>query len=75
MYDKNSRRIEPNWYPYTKRKYDLFQAVVKSYFRGGLLNLAASIINALKLQQYGDKVGRDLHSARKLKNAGPGLPR
>lgn len=46
LIDANSKKIEANWFPYTKKKYDLFSAMTNGVFSKG-------IINFLKFAVYG----------------------
>lgn len=52
LVDKDSAKIEANWYPYTTEKYRLFTDMTVNLFSGGLLSLAKFAIAGLKLESY-----------------------
>jgi len=56
--DKNSAKIEANWYPYTPRKYNLFERLTLALFRGRKANIAKVAITGISLESYSAKVGR-----------------
>ncbi|MEW6055886.1 MAG: aldehyde dehydrogenase family protein [Bdellovibrionota bacterium] len=58
LIDKNSSKIEANWYPYTKKKYQLFTTMMVGLFSGGLLQFLKFIVAGLKLESYSNKVGK-----------------
>ena len=58
LIDGNSDKIEANWFPYTKRKYELFSGMIEGLFGGGILNFIKFLIYGLKLESYSDKVGK-----------------
>ncbi|TNF28680.1 MAG: aldehyde dehydrogenase family protein [Deltaproteobacteria bacterium] len=58
LIDGNSGKIEANWFPYTKRKYELFSGMTEGLFGGGILNFIKFLIYGLKLESYSDKVGK-----------------
>jgi acyl-CoA reductase-like NAD-dependent aldehyde dehydrogenase len=58
LVDGNSSKIEPNWYPYTSKKYQLFSSFIQKAFGGGLLNFVKFVIAGLTLESYSDKVGK-----------------
>ncbi|MCO4792820.1 MAG: aldehyde dehydrogenase family protein [Bacteriovoracaceae bacterium] len=58
LIDSNSNKIEANWYPYTKRKYQLFSGMTEGLFGGGIKNFIKFLIYGLKLESYSDKVGK-----------------
>jgi aldehyde dehydrogenase (NAD+) len=58
LIDKDSAKIEANWYPYTKRKYQLFTDLTVNLFSGGLLSLAKFALSGLKLERYSNEVAK-----------------
>ena len=58
LVDKNSKKIEANWYPYTPQKYQIFKKMMAGLFGEGVRSLGRFIINGLKLERYSNKVGR-----------------
>ena len=56
--DKDSAKIEANWYPYTPTKYQLFTQMTVNLFKGGLAGLVGFAIAGLKLEQYADKIAK-----------------
>ncbi len=58
LIDGNSGKIEANWFPYTKRKYELFSGMTEGLFGGGIMNFIKFLIYGLKLESYSDKVGK-----------------
>ncbi len=54
--DKNSKKIEANWYPYTKEKYQIFSKMVDALFADGIVALVKFLINGLKLEMYCGKI-------------------
>lgn len=59
MIDKNSSKIEPNWYPYDETKYNLFSKMMEGLYSGGILNFLKFALNGLKLESYSSKCRRD----------------
>ncbi|HAZ12878.1 MAG TPA: aldehyde dehydrogenase [Bdellovibrionales bacterium] len=57
--DANSPKIEANWYPYTKTKYQLFSKLVDGLYNSGPKALLGFVVNGLKLELYSNKVGKD----------------
>lgn len=55
LIDKNSSKIESNWFPYTKTKYDLFSKMTEGLFSGKLIKFA---VNGLKMESYSNKAGK-----------------
>ncbi len=55
LIDKNSSKIESNWFPYTKEKYEMFSKMTEGLFSGSLLKF---ILNGLKMESYSNKVGK-----------------
>jgi acyl-CoA reductase-like NAD-dependent aldehyde dehydrogenase len=56
LVDKDSAKIEANWYPYTKEKYRLFTALTKSLFTDGPLRLLRFAVAGLKLERYANRI-------------------
>jgi acyl-CoA reductase-like NAD-dependent aldehyde dehydrogenase len=55
LFDKNSSKIEANWYPYTREKYGLFTRMMVALFSGGLMGFIRFAIAGLKLESYSSK--------------------
>ncbi len=55
LIDKNSSKIESNWFPYTKEKYAMFSKMTEGLFSGSLLKFA---LNGLKMESYSNKIGK-----------------
>jgi len=58
LIDKNSSKIEANWYPYTAQKYRLFTDMMVGLFSGGIKNLIRFALAGMKLESYSNKVGK-----------------
>ncbi len=56
LLDKNSAKIEANWYPYTKTKYQLFTRMMLGLFQGGLMGFVKFALAGMKLESYSAKV-------------------
>lgn len=50
LIDANSGKIEPNWYPYTQRKYQLFSQLIDALFRSSPWRLLKAAIVGMKLE-------------------------
>jgi acyl-CoA reductase-like NAD-dependent aldehyde dehydrogenase len=50
LIDKQSNKIELNWYPYSKEKYRLFSRLLDAMFGGGPLGLLRTVIIAARLE-------------------------
>lgn len=62
LIDKDSKKIEANWYPYTKTKYGLFSEMTAALFGEGVTRWARFARAGLRLESYADKAakkGRD----------------
>ena len=63
LIDKNSRKMEANWFPYTSEKYRLFSNLTKALYSPGILSsYIKGAIYGLKLESYVGKLakkGRD----------------
>ena len=55
LIDKNSSKIESNWFPYTKEKYGMFSKMTEGLFSGSMLKF---ILNGLKMESYSNKIGK-----------------
>lgn len=56
LIDKDSKKIEANWYPYTKEKYQLFDKLTQALFgTGGILNFLRFAITGIKLEGLSQK--------------------
>jgi len=58
LVDKDSAKIEANWYPYTAEKYRLFTDMTVNLFSGGLLSLVRFAVAGLKLESYSKKAAK-----------------
>jgi len=58
LIDKDSAKIEANWYPYTAEKYRLFDAMTKHHFTPGLGSFVKFLLSALKLESYSGKAAK-----------------
>lgn len=56
--DSNSSKIEANWYPYTKRKYSLFEGMMQGAFGKGLTSLVKFAKNGLQMESHAAKEGK-----------------
>jgi aldehyde dehydrogenase (NAD+) len=58
LIDKNSGKIEANWYPYTAQKYRLFDAMTEHHFTSGVGSFIKFLLSALKLESYSGKAAK-----------------
>jgi aldehyde dehydrogenase (NAD+) len=59
LVDKDSKKIEANWYPYTREKYQLFTNLTVNLFGlRGLKRLVKFALAGLKLERYSNRVVR-----------------
>jgi len=49
--DRNSNRLEPYWYPYSREKYELLSEILDAVFGGGPLGKIKTVVNALRLER------------------------
>jgi acyl-CoA reductase-like NAD-dependent aldehyde dehydrogenase len=63
LIDKDSAKIEANWYPYTQEKYRLFTDLTVNLFSDGIASFARFLISGLKLERYSAKARREKPSA------------
>lgn len=59
LVDKDSNKIEANWFPYTRRKYELFGAMTENFFSDGAAAFVRFLRAALTLESYSNKAGRN----------------
>jgi aldehyde dehydrogenase (NAD+) len=59
LVDKNSAKIEANWYPYTREKYALFTTMMVSLFSPGIRNFIRFAFAGMKLESYSNKAHQD----------------
>jgi acyl-CoA reductase-like NAD-dependent aldehyde dehydrogenase len=59
MVDADSKKIEANWYPYSKTKYSLFSGLTQSLFYGGLKKWVGLVRFGLPLEGHSQKAKRD----------------
>ncbi|MFT4569575.1 MAG: acyl-CoA reductase-like NAD-dependent aldehyde dehydrogenase [Hyphomicrobiaceae bacterium] len=58
LIDKDSKKIEANWYPYTTQKYGLFSEMTGALFGEGLARWVRFARAGLKLEKYADEAGK-----------------
>lgn len=58
LIDSNSKKIEANWYPYTKKKYALFGALTQALFSHGPRALVTFALSGMSLEGYSQKAKR-----------------
>jgi len=58
LIDSDSSKIESNWFPYTRKKYELFSDLTVNLFSNGLGSFIKFLISGLKLESYSNKVGK-----------------
>lgn len=58
LIDSNSKKIEANWYPYTKKKYTLFGALTQALFSHGPMALVKFAVSGMTLEGYSQKAKR-----------------
>jgi acyl-CoA reductase-like NAD-dependent aldehyde dehydrogenase len=59
LIDKDAKKIEANWYPYTEEKYRLFTALTRSLFAARRLSLIQFALAGLRLERYSNRAARD----------------
>jgi len=59
LIDKDSSKIEANWYPYTAEKYRLFTDMTVGLFSDGIAAFIAFVRSGLALEKYSQKARRD----------------
>ena len=59
LIDKNSSKMEANWFPYTSEKYRLFSNLTKALYSPGILSsYIKGAIHGLKLESYVGKLAK-----------------
>jgi delta 1-pyrroline-5-carboxylate dehydrogenase len=58
LIDKDSSNIESNWFPYTRKKYELFSEMMVNLFSKGIGSFIKFLMSGLKLESYSNKVGK-----------------
>jgi acyl-CoA reductase-like NAD-dependent aldehyde dehydrogenase len=58
LIDKNSGKMEANWFPYTPEKYRLLDDLTRQLYTPGLLSLLKGMITGLRLEHYVKKLGK-----------------
>jgi acyl-CoA reductase-like NAD-dependent aldehyde dehydrogenase len=55
LIDKNSAKIEPNWYPYTQKKYNLFVRLIEALFSHSPFKLLKAAVIGMQLESEAKK--------------------
>lgn len=55
LIDSNSKKIEANWFPYTKTKYQAFSKMTVAAFSSGLLSIMKFVLSGLWLETLSQK--------------------
>ncbi len=58
LVDKNSGKMEANWFPYTRRKFQLFTELTTHIYSPGIWSLVKAAFSGLKLEGYVKKLGK-----------------
>lgn len=58
LIDKDSSKIEANWFPYTAEKYRLFSDMMVGLFSGGVGGMVKFALSGMKLESYSNKASR-----------------
>lgn len=56
--DKNSSKIEANWFPYTPEKFQLFHQLSRALFAGRGVRWLAFVLTGLKLESLAKRLGK-----------------
>jgi delta 1-pyrroline-5-carboxylate dehydrogenase len=59
LVDKDSAKIEANWYPYTREKYRLFTDLMVNLFGRSPLRLLRFALAGMRLERYSKKAAKD----------------
>ena len=59
LMDKDSAKIEANWYPYTREKYVLFAEMMRRLFSKGLGNFLKLLLIGLRLESYSARASKE----------------
>ncbi|MCC7440967.1 MAG: aldehyde dehydrogenase family protein [Bdellovibrionales bacterium] len=68
LIDKDSTKVEANWYPLTAAKYQVFSRMMVALFSGGFLNFIRFAIAGMGLEGLAGKLGK---AGRAPSEAGP----
>ena len=58
LVDKNSGKMEANWFPYTRRKFELFTELTTNIYSPGVWSFIKAAVSGLKLEGYVKKLGK-----------------
>ncbi len=58
LIDKNSRKMEANWFPYTRKKFSLFTELTTRIYSRGIVSFILAAISGLKLESYVGKLAK-----------------
>jgi acyl-CoA reductase-like NAD-dependent aldehyde dehydrogenase len=58
LYDKNAKKFEANWFPYTREKYRLFRELTLALFQDGWMKIFRFLVVALQLESVSQKAGK-----------------
>ena len=58
LVDKNSTKMEANWFPYTRRKFRLFTELTTNIYSPGFWSFVKAAVSGLKLEGYVKKQGK-----------------
>src|SRR6185369_12309762 len=58
LIDKDSAKIEANWYPYTREKYRMFTDMTVNLFSGGPLRLVRFALAGMRLERYSKRAAK-----------------
>jgi len=59
LIDKNSKKMEANWFPYTSKKYQLFSNLTKALYSPGVVSTyVKGAIYGLRLEKYVGKLSK-----------------
>lgn len=56
LVDKNSGKMEANWFPYTRRKFQLFTELTTAIYSPGIWSVVKAAVSGLKLEGYVKKL-------------------
>ena len=58
LVDKDSNKMEANWFPYTPRKFRLFTELTTNIYTPGVWSFIKAAVSGLKLEGYVKKLGK-----------------
>ncbi|MCB2144941.1 MAG: aldehyde dehydrogenase family protein [Deltaproteobacteria bacterium] len=58
LVDKNSGKMEANWFPYSRRKFQLFTELTTNIYSPGIWSFFKAAVSGLKLEGYVKKRGK-----------------